>query len=97
VDRQKLEAIFERQLPNGTFVHEDEKVRNLLPALFLISGSKLSDIKTDDMRALISEFARKMKLPEGYSEDEFTRALTAYYKENPPDPQLLRELQEACG
>lgn len=96
MNREKLAAIFERQLPNGTFVYEDEKVRHLVPALFLISGSKFSDVKTQDMKDLLAEFAAKLDLPENHSEDDFAKALTAYYKENPPDPVLLRELQKAC-
>jgi len=96
VNRETLAGIFERRLPNGTFVYEDEKVRHLVPALFLISGSKLSEVKTQEMKDLLAEFAQKLELPETHTEDDFAKALTAYYKKNPPDQVLLRELQQAC-
>lgn len=92
----KLQGALEQQLPNGTYVYDDEKVREILPALFLLSGRKLSEVQTDDMKSLLAEFRRKLDVPDDASEDEFASKLAAHYRANPPDRGLLRELREAC-
>ena len=91
----KLEAALEQQLPNGAYVYEDEKVREILPALFLLSGQKLSEAKTKAMRDLLDEFRRKLELEADASEDQFASKLAAYYTANPPDRGLLQELRAA--
>lgn len=93
----KLEAALEQQLPNGTFVYDDEKVREILPALFLLSGQKFSDVTTQAMKDLLGEFRNKLKLETDTSEDEFALKLAVYYKDHPPDRGLLNELRAAAS
>lgn len=91
----KLSEIFERQLPNGMFVYDDAQVREVLPALFLLTGETLDSIEDPALAELMQEFCQKLKLEPGVEHDELTRKAAAYYRENPPDGALLRELQRS--
>ena len=96
MNEAKLSAIFERQLPNGTFVYDDAQVREVLPALFLLTGEPLDKIQVPALRELMNEFCKKLNLDPQVSQEELTRKAAAYYREHPPNPTLLRELQETC-
>jgi hypothetical protein len=95
MNREKLSAIFERQLPNGTYVYDDAQVREVLPALFLLSGDSLDSVTNPALKKLMVEFCQKLQLDPGVSQDELTRKAAAYFREHPPNPTLLRELQES--
>jgi hypothetical protein len=96
VDLNKLKEVFERQEFNGAYVHDDAQVREIIPALFLLSGTDISDIKSDEMKLLMGQFCRKLGLPEDVSTNDFAKKAAAYYRENPPDAKLLNEIRQAC-
>lgn len=89
----RLSEIFERQLPNGMFVYDDAQVREVLPALFLLTGDSLESITDPALKELMDEFRKKLDLAPDVSQEELTRKAAIYYRENPPDGALLRELQ----
>ncbi len=91
----KLAEIFERQLPNGMFVYDDAQVREVLPALFLLTGDSLESITDSALKELMRDFCKKLDLDPETGQDELTRRAAVYYKENPPDATLLRELQQS--
>ncbi len=91
-----VQEIFERQQADGRYVYTDTQVRDVLPALFLLSGLDLSEAE-GAMKHLLVEFCEKAGTTLESGRDEVARKVAAYYRSHPPEPSLLRELQRACA
>ena len=90
---QKLLALFEEQDANGDYVHPDEDVRQVLPALLLGAGVPPSRFTHGPIKGLLAEFRQKMKLPSEVSDQDFLIAARRYYRKYPPDKALLEKLR----
>ena len=95
--QEKLAEIFERQLPNGMHVYDDQQVRTVLPALFLLSGGEVSSIESAELKDLMQDFCKLIEIDPKESRDAIAKRAAAHYRKHPPNTTLMRELQAACA
>lgn len=93
----KVMALFEEQDENGEFIHKDEDVRHVLPALILGADIAPSVYTHGPIKGLLAEFRQKMKLPDDVSDQDYLVAARRYYRKYPPNKSLLTKLQEAIN
>lgn len=90
---EKILALFEEQDAQGEYVHPDEDVRHVLPALLLGAGVPPSRFTHGPIKGLLAEFRQKMKLEHDVSDQDFLVAARRYYRKYPPNKQLLEKLR----
>jgi hypothetical protein len=94
---EKILALFEEQDEQGEYIHSDESVRSVLPALLLGAGVMPSVFTHGPVKGLFAEFRQKMKLPDEVSDQDYLIASRRYYRKYPPDKQLMEKLRESLN